>query len=36
LLAKRKHVRRGATLGCRAFWKLLRRHYASASQIAMQ
>jgi GT2 family glycosyltransferase len=36
LLAKRKHVRRGAKLGCRAFWKLLRRHYASASQIAMQ
>ena len=36
LLAKRRHVRGSATLGAWAFWKLLRRHYASASQIAMQ
>jgi GT2 family glycosyltransferase len=36
LWAKRKRVRRNARLGSRAFWKLLRRHYASASQIAMQ
>jgi GT2 family glycosyltransferase len=36
LLTKRRRVRASATLGARAFWKLLRRHYASASQIAMQ
>jgi GT2 family glycosyltransferase len=36
LLAKRRRVRRKAKLGAWAFWKLLRRHYASASQIAMQ
>jgi GT2 family glycosyltransferase len=36
LLAKRRHVRESATLSGWAFWKLLRRYYASASQIAMQ
>jgi GT2 family glycosyltransferase len=36
LLAKRKRVRSSATLGDWAFWKLIRRHYARASQIAMQ
>lgn len=36
LLAKRRRARGIAALGAAAFWKLLRRHYASASQIAMQ
>jgi GT2 family glycosyltransferase len=36
LLAKRRHVQSSATLGAWAFWKLIRRHYARASQIAMQ
>jgi GT2 family glycosyltransferase len=36
LLAKRKRIRSGATLDGWAFWKLLRRHYATASQIAIQ
>jgi GT2 family glycosyltransferase len=36
LLAKRRRIRNIATLGAWAFWKLLRKHYASASQIAMQ
>jgi len=36
LLAKRRHIQDGATLDARAFWRLLRRHYASAWQIAMQ
>jgi hypothetical protein len=36
LLAKRRQVRNSANLGAWAFWKLLRKHYASASQIAGQ
>jgi GT2 family glycosyltransferase len=36
LLAKRGHVQQSAQLGTWAFWKLLRRHYARASQIAIQ
>ncbi len=36
LLAKRRRVRASAVLGRWEFWKLLRRYYASASQIAMQ
>lgn len=36
LLAKRRRIQRSAKLGTWAFWKLLRRHYARASQIAMQ
>ena len=36
LLAKRSRIQQNAKLGTWAFWKLLRRYYARASQIAIQ
>lgn len=36
LLAKRSRIRQKAQLGTWQFWRLLRRHYARASQIAIQ